>query len=390
MRPLSPYDWLSLAANVLNVILLGFYVWLDYGRGFLTTSPDLLNTLFIACAWTYIVNGFMYLYLHEGELPWPSGWAMWSDWLNTLGNLCFAGTCLLYSSENTQEWAVKTVLLVETLAAFVNGTSAICGFAGWFFDEDLEEVGTLATIQHVLTTPDTWAHFTNFVPALVYMGSAMSAYVIHAAQLANAQAGQGTAKMPNILKLTSQTYWYGDIIWLGNGVLWLILWYRDQCAEEEDGEGEGGEGADEALVTPRKRQKRKHVRDVVPYRLYFPFLRLVRHMCSSREAYLELRGSAFVASKTPHTAAAVAVSGSLNGEEDGNEGGYEPPSSPKDNTHKASTGLVRVEAAPLAEHVNPIGMGRAAEQQVMSSGRRVLKLVPVASQAHAVEGSGRS
>ena len=61
-----------------------------------------------------------------------------------------------------------------------------------FFDEDLEEVGTLATIQHVLTTPDTWAHFTNFVPALVYMGSAMSAYVIHAAQLANAQAGQGT------------------------------------------------------------------------------------------------------------------------------------------------------------------------------------------------------
>jgi len=149
-------------------------------------------------------------------------------------------------------------------------------------------------------------------------------------------------------------------------------------------------GADEALVTPKKRQKRKHVRDVVPYRLYFPFLRLVRHMCSSREAYLELRGSAFVASKTPHTAVAVAVSGSLNGEEDGNEGGYEPPSSPKENSHKVSTGLVRVEAAQLAEHVNPMGMGRAAEQQVMSSGRRVLKLVPVASQAHAVEGSGRS
>jgi len=241
---------------------------------------------------------------------------MWSDWLNFFGNFFYAYTCLLYAGESSSESYVRIVLIVETLAAFVNGSSAICGFAAWWFEEPLESSdGTvLDTLKHVLSSPYAWGHFTNFLPALVYMGSAMAAATIHYAQLANEVQGAGAVKMPDTLRLMSKVYWYGDLIWLGNGLLWLFLWYRDQCEEEETEEegvekiageegsyraiGGGGIQEEEASrLRKRPPPRKKYVnyrREVVPYRLYTPFLRFSRLMCSSRESYLALRGSSLI------------------------------------------------------------------------------------------------
>ena len=338
-------------ANFFNLVLMVFYVWADYGRGYLADDVAALNALYQALAFLYLADGALYLFAHEGELPWPSGWSMWSDWLNLLGNACFAATACLYPRESS-EGVITAVLVIEALASLVNASSAICGFAGWWMESRLDTAtqGPLAELCALFASPDAWAHITNFLPAVVYMGSSLAAAEINYARLSDLSSGAGAVRMPEILRLLARVYWYGDILWTVNAALWLLLWVRDQQYEEADG-GDGGEGSGSGSINgsgsksagllasglkeslldapeggaeagagavarrmhARRRRLKKRLRDTQPYHLYVPFLRWFRVLCASREAYLELRGSHLVVVEEPPAQAAGGGPGSPSG-----------------------------------------------------------------------------
>jgi hypothetical protein len=330
-------------ANLLNLLLMALYVWADYGRGYLEEDPALLNGLYAALAFAYVADGALFLYAHEGELPWPSGFSMWSDWLSCAANAAFAVTACLYPRESSE--AITTfVLVAEASASLVNGAAAICGLAGWWMESNKETAaeGCGGEAWGLLTSLDFWAHVTNFLPAVVYMGSSVAAAEINYARLDDLAADAGPVRLPELLRQLARVYWYGDILWFVNAGFWMALWVRDSWyeaqAEAEEAAAAAGAAAPEALAggeekgsssgssssgsltehllegsddsaTPVKggalahapstsqrlhrerRKKRLLLRDTEPYHLFIPFLRWAYAVGGCWERYRALRGS---------------------------------------------------------------------------------------------------
>jgi hypothetical protein len=391
---------LWLATDLLNLLLMCFYVWADYGRGYLAEDPSVLNSLYQGLAFAYVADGAMYLYLHEGELPWPSGFSMWSDWLSFTGNCLFAATSCMYPMESSE--AITTaVLVMEALASLLNVAAAICGFAGWWMESALDaaRVGCGQEVWGLLTSLDAWTHITNFLPAVVYIGSSVAAAEINYTRLADLDDGTGAVRLPELLRNLSRVYWYGDILWTINALFFLAANLRDQQFEhEQQPEGHLEESllssqlphaptADSAAdVQPpseslarkmhkRRRRQRQRARDAQPYHLYFPFLRWFRALCGSRESYLELRGSHLLVQEEEEEEEHGALrGGSINGPPKGSADG----SSASGSTATGSTAG------------SPSSLKSGGASGGMLSGKRVLKLIAVttiAANATAAEGA---
>ena len=419
-------------ANLANFLLMAAYVWADYGRGYLAEDQDLLNSLYMALAFAYVAVGGLYLYAHEGELPWPSGFSMWSDWLSCLGNVVFAATACLYPQESSE--AVNTLVLVaEASASLVNGAAAICGLAGWWMESNKETAarGCGSEAWGLLTSLDFWAHATNFLPAVVYMGSSVAAAEINYARLDDLSTGAGAVRLPELLRQLSRVYWYGDLLWTLNGAFWLALWVRDYQYEEElvaeeeqeaaaaaaagekgggsssssagsgsglgarllAGAGQGraeeeeGEaaaslaalhaGSSTAQRVHRKRHRIKRLlRDTEPYHLYIPFLRWAYAVGGCKGSYFSLRGSHEVKAAEEGGSggsvaayrAPAAAAGSLNG---GSEDAFSFSSSGGGGGGGSGSG------------------GSARGAGALVSGKRVLGLLAVSSLAANAEGGAR-
>jgi hypothetical protein len=74
-------------------------VWIDYGRGYVSTHPRTSNALFIAFAWAYVAVQALYVAAWSGAMPWPAGWSILAEWLELAGSFMYAATSLLYSRE---------------------------------------------------------------------------------------------------------------------------------------------------------------------------------------------------------------------------------------------------------------------------------------------------
>lgn len=220
---------LSFQAALLNVLLMSGYVWVDYGRGFVAAHPAVTNGLFVAFAWAYIANQLMYLVSYSGSTPWPAGWTILSEWLGLLGSLTYAATSLLYSDERGTY--ITVVCTVEALGAMLYIASAITAAAGWWLDRPFSierglkaKDGPLAL--RVARDPVMWAHLTNFVPAVVYVSSSLTVLETHFARPAS-RADAGAPAFAPLLRQLSRIYWYGDVLWLLNALIWLWLVVRD-------------------------------------------------------------------------------------------------------------------------------------------------------------------
>jgi hypothetical protein len=241
---------LSFQAALLNVLLMSGYVWLDHGRGFVALHPDVTNALFIAFGWSCIVNQLVYLVTYSGSTPWPAGWTILSEWLGLFGSFTYASTSLLYSDETGAY--ITVVCVVEALGATLYIASAITAAAGWWLDRPFSiERGVNSKdgplVVRVLKDPVAWAHLTNFVPAIVYVSSSLTVLETHFSRPVS-RADAGTPAFSPLLRQLSRIYWYGDILWLANGLLWLWLCVQDFEAEEETAES-SGTGRDAAIAS---------------------------------------------------------------------------------------------------------------------------------------------
>jgi hypothetical protein len=241
-----------------NFLLMAVYVWADYGRGFITLHPDLLDAIFIAGAWAYVVDQMLYISLHAGEQPWPSGWTMLSEWLGVAGTFCYAATSIMYL-DKSGALAVQ-VLFIEAFGAVVYVAAAITSAAGWWLERPIDgrhaaEKG--AVWLRVLRDPYAWAHATNFLPAIVYVASSLTAAELHFFKAPPSAENADAPQFSALLRQLSRVYWYGDILWAANGALWLWLYFADAEGGEGgegggDGDG-GGSGADSSgAASPEK------------------------------------------------------------------------------------------------------------------------------------------
>ena len=236
---------LSFQAALLNVLLMSGYVWIDYGRGFVSSHPEVTNALFITFGWAYIVNQLMYLVSYSGSMPWPAGWTILSEWLGFFGSFTYAATSLLYSDEKGTY--ITVVCTVEALGAMLYIASAITAAAGWWLDRPFSiergvkaKDGPLAV--RVARDPVMWAHLTNFVPAVVYVSSSLTVLETHFARPAS-RADAGAPAFAPLLRQLSRIYWYGDVLWLFNGLIWLWLVVRDfDGGDDEKNDSQSGSG----------------------------------------------------------------------------------------------------------------------------------------------------
>ena len=313
-----------LHANLLNFLLMAMYAWMDYGRGFINSDPSLLNSLYIAFGWAYAVDAALYVSLHEGELPWPSALTMTAEWLNLLGCLMYAATSLLYASAEDDRSSQLAVLMTEALAACVFCAAAVCAAAGWHFESsdslDKEEVAARLrrpwrdAAAEVLRAPYAWAHVTNFLPAVVYIGSAVAAAEVGYVRLVSHPTAADDFRMPDLLRQLARVYWYGDLLWLLNAVQWLVLWRADRGWEDggEDGggDGDGGDAGGASLDSPGTGQREGLLaalraplgtpyralkeRRTTPYYVGRPFVRVLHFFigfCFKRETSAERRAA---------------------------------------------------------------------------------------------------
>ena len=303
-----------LHANLLNFALMVMYSWMDYGRGFINSDPALLNLLYAVFGWLYVLDAALYLYLHQGELPWPSALTMTAEWLNFLSCVMYGATSLLYSSAEDDRSKQLAVLMTEALAASVVCASAVCGAAGWYFESsdslDKEEVharlrrGWRAAAAEVARAPYAWAHATNFLPGVICIGSAVAAAEMGYVRIVSQPSATDNFRMPDLLRQLARVYWYGDLLWLLNAVQWLVLWWHERGWEEEE-EGGGDEAAllEDLLspVTPATAPtpasanfRLQKERRTTPYYVGRPFVRAFHYFlgfCVKRETGAERRAA---------------------------------------------------------------------------------------------------
>ena len=217
-------------ANFTNVLLCAGYAWTDYGRGFLELHPSLIDVLFIFLAFSYVLNAIAFIAIHAGEMPWPSGWTMLGEWLSLLGSICFAITSIMYLDRSGAH--ALPVLLVEASGSLVYAAAAIVQMAGGILEAPLKiglkKKSTLQKrIVRYLSDPYMWAYLSNFIPAMVYLASNLTAAELHFAREASDVQDADMPQFSGLLRQLSRIYWYGDIIWLINSIQWLVLYFTD-------------------------------------------------------------------------------------------------------------------------------------------------------------------
>jgi hypothetical protein len=235
-------------ANFTNVLLSISYACVDYGRGFLLQDVLLLDVLFILFAFGYVANGALYIALHAGEMPWPSGWTMLGEWLSLAGSISFAVTSIMYLDKSGTY--TLHVLIIEALAAIFFAASSVFAAAGWRLEMPLKAAGekrakrtVFERVMRHLNDPYMWGYATNFIPAMVYIASNLTATELYYARQGSDVQDADVPQFSGLLRQLSRVYWYGDLIWLVNSVQWLVLYFIDSSdvALHNDG-GDGGSG----------------------------------------------------------------------------------------------------------------------------------------------------
>ena len=236
-------------ANFTNVLLCIAYAWVDYGRGFLQQDILLLDVLFIIFAFGYVGNGALYISLHAGEMPWPSGWTMLGEWLSFAGSVSFAVTSIMYLDKSGTY--TLHVLIIEALAAIFFAASSVFAAAGWRLEMPLKVAGkkrvkrtVFERIVRHLNDPYMWGYATNFIPAMVYIASNLTATELYYARQGSDVQDADVPQFSELLRQLSRVYWYGDLIWLVNSVQWLIIFFSDSSEADvalPDDDGGGGD-----------------------------------------------------------------------------------------------------------------------------------------------------
>jgi len=248
-------------AAALNAALMLLYVWADYGRGFLASDVGVLDALYIFGAFSYVGAQALYLSLLSGAQPWPSGWSVLAEWASIVAQSLYAATSIMYLDKSGA--LAVPVLVIECVGALLNAAAATCAFTGWWLERPLAPprapgAPPRAPLAARLARDGyAWAHATNFVPAIIYIASSLTAMNL---AFFRVRAAPGDAEVADadqfsaLLRSLARIYWYGDVGWAVNAFVWLGLCVHEaavaEAEEAEEEAGAGGGGGGDAASTP--------------------------------------------------------------------------------------------------------------------------------------------